>query len=131
MVRSITRPAQIPQPDDERAAVEGATHGARGEVPPAAAGLGRAHRLEGKRVRVAVNLSPDLLPELDRRALEYGYSRSMYLQRIISVHFEALRAEEIAEANAREQFEKARAAAEKKRTARSIAAKKARRARGR
>jgi hypothetical protein len=130
---AITKPAAVPQldPDAEQAAIEAAAHDARSERNGSSAGVGRAPRLEQPRQRVMVNLQPDMIPELDRRAAEYGYSRSMYLQRIIAAHFEHLREQEAAEVAAREQVEKNRAAAQAKRDARRAATRAAARKRAR
>ena len=125
---AITKPAIVPMvpmidPDEERAAIEGATHGDRDERPTNAAGRGRAPRLEQRRQRVMVNLQPDLIPELDRRASEYGYSRSMYIMRILNQHLELMREQDIAEQAAREAREHEREVAEEKRAAKRAAAK--------
>ena len=122
---AITKPAIIPliDPDEEREAVEGATHGDRDDRPMNAAGRGRAPRLEQPRQRVMVNLQPDLIPELDKRAADYGYSRSMYIMRILGQHLELLREQDIAEQAANEARQRERELAEEKRAAKRAAAK--------
>jgi len=132
MSKTITRPAVVPEidPDDAQAAVEAAPHRARVERDSGVI-LKRAARMEQPRPRVMVQFSPDMMLELDRRAGERGWSRSMFILEMMKETFQRLNDEEAAEAEARAQWERDKAAAAARKLQRSAAAKKAAKTRAR